>query len=426
MVERALELAMKQAQGAEVSLGRKGTVSAKYSDDKLKEANIKQVSSLGVKVIHNGKIGYASTTDLDDIEGVVARAIELAEFGNEAKHEFPGPADAKSVATFDQAIADITLDELVSVSGNMLEQVKEYNPEIKVSADAHRIIDEWHMVNSGGMDISLQISDYEAGVFGTLIRDTDMLEAGYYFGWRKKKIDPLLLAQQAIYRFRLAERNVGIDSKPMPVIFTPMAYDVLLMPIKAGINGKAVLKGDSPLAGRLGEKIVSDKLSLIDDGTIDYAPDSSSYDWEGVPRRRMEIIKDGVINAFLYDLQTAGEAGVSSTGHGGGCTPSNLIIPAGNTPLEEIVRNTKEGMIVDQVMGAGQSNVINGDFSVNVALGYKIENGEIVGRVKNVMLAGNVYDALKDIDALSQETEWVGSTSSPYIKLAQLSVVAKE
>ena len=90
-----------------------------------------------------------------------------------------------------------------------------------------------------------------------------------------------------------------------------------------------------------------------------------------------------------------------------------------------MIAGTEEGLLVHHVMGLGQSNIVNGDFSVNVSLGYKIENGEIVGRVKDVMLAGNVYDALHQIEAIGSEPEWFMATHAPPIKLASLSVVAK-
>ncbi len=147
---------------------------------------------------------------------------------------------------------------------------------------------------------------------------------------------------------------------------------------------------------------------------------------EGTPRRRNEIVKDGVLNCFLYDLDTAAKAMTESTGNGPGCGPSNILVSPGDTTFEEMVKNTKEGVIVHSVLGLGQGNIINGDFSVNISLGFKVENGEIVGRAKNVMLSGNAYDALNKVESIGSETEWVGSQCVPAVKVAELSVVAKE
>ena len=93
--------------------------------------------------------------------------------------------------------------------------------------------------------------------------------------------------------------------------------------------------------------------------------------------------------------------------------------------LAEMIEGTREGLLIEHVMGLGQSNIMNGDFSVNVSLGYKIENGEIVGRVKDAMVAGNVYDALNRIEAIGSEPEWAWATCAPHLKIDALSVVAK-
>ncbi len=258
-----------------------------------------------------------------------------------------------------------------------------------------------------------------------LIRGTDMLTVYHGRSWRRPPAPPREIAEQAVEQFRLAERTASVSPKSMPVILAPRASLLLLLPLQLGFNGKNVLKGDSPLAGRLGEKIASHGFSLTDDATMDYAPRSAPFDGEGVARRRTPIIENGRLDAFLYDLETAGNTGVESTGSGPGCGPSNLLISPGGVSFADMLAGTREGLLVQHVMGLGQSNIMNGDFSVNVSLGYKIENGEIVGRVKDVMLAGNVYDALHQIEAIGSEPEWFMANHAPPIKLASLSVVAK-
>ncbi|MBW2330395.1 MAG: TldD/PmbA family protein, partial [Deltaproteobacteria bacterium] len=176
----------------------------------------------------------------------------------------------------------------------------------------------------------------------------------------------------------------------------------------------------------LGEKIADEAFSVTDNPLLDYANSSGKYDSEGVPHQVTPLIERGVARNFLYDLDTAGRAGATSTGNGVGCKPTNLVIKEGDTPYEEMVKNTKEGLLVHNVLGLGQGNPISGEFSVNVQLGYKIDKGEIVGRVKDVMLAGNTYEALKNIAAIGDKAEWAGgSLLTPPIQIAMLSVVAK-
>lgn len=147
----------------------------------------------------------------------------------------------------------------------------------------------------------------------------------------------------------------------------------------------------------------------------------------------------GVVKNFYYDLQTAGKAGTSSTGNGfrrsiagdyfeGQPAPAmtNLQMSPGKDRLEEMIASMDEGIIVDQVMGAGQGNVLTGDFSINVHLGFKVAEGKIVGRVKNTMVSGNTLEALNNIAAVSNRAEWAyGQYSSPAILFKSMGVAAK-
>lgn len=425
MIEQILDAAKGKAQGAEASVTREVSTAAEYEDDRLKNVSVAQTTSTRVRVIVNGKLGSAETTDPAAIEDVVGRAVALAEFGSEARFEFPGPADYPTVETYDPAVGEIPKEDLVAAGAEMLRVVKDYNDEIKVSAQAFRDVVERELANSSGLHLSQRSSGYGVGVGGVLVRGTDMLIVSHGKQWRRRDTDPQALAERAVEQFRLAEQTASVASKPMSVILTPRACMLLMYCLAMGVDGKNVLKGESPLADRLGETITSPSFTLVDDPTIDWAPRSGPADGEGVPRRPTEIIADGRLNSFLYDLETAGRAGAAPTGHGPGCNPTNLVVRPGDVSLSQMIESTEEGVLVEHVMGLGQSNLINGDFSVNISLGYKIENGEIIGRVKNAMLSGNVYDALQRIEAIGSEPEWAWSWCAPHIKLAALNVVAK-
>ena len=221
----------------------------------------------------------------------------------------------------------------------------------------------------------------------------------------------------------------------MPVIFTPKAALVLILSSISGLNGKMVLKKISPLASQKNKKLWSDLLTFYSDGTIDFALGSAPFDDEGVEMKRVPLVEKGEIKNFYYDLQTAGMAGVESTGNGlrAGIQSepvpgiSNLIMEKGDVSFKEMVKDISEGIVIDQVLGLGQGNIISGAFSNNVQLGYKIEKGKIVGRVKDVMIAGNALEELKNIAALGNKAKWVeGKYKFPHIYLKSLSVSAKK
>jgi PmbA protein len=380
---------------------------------------------MSIRVILDGKIGSSSTTDPKDVDGVVARVLEAAEFGSPAHFELPGPRQGTDVKVYDDAVLPVSKQEMVRIGEEMLAVVKEFNGDILVDAGAGKSAAEAEFANSAGVRFATKNTSFGVGVSGVWIRGTDILWAGHGSGWKKRELDHMTVARKAVEFFRMAEKLARISSGEMPVIFTPQGMHVLLLSLRMGFNGKNVVLGASPLSGKLGQKIADARFSVIDDPLIDYAAASSKYDGEGVPRQVTSIIENGVLENFLYDLDTAGRAATESTGHGIGCSPTNLVIGEGDTPYEEMIRGTKEGLLVHSVMGLGQGNPMSGEFSVNVQLGYKIEDGEIVGRVKDVMLAGNTYDALKSIEAIGDKAEWVGGTLlAPPMKIGGLSVVA--
>ena len=243
----------------------------------------------------------------------------------------------------------------------------------------------------------------------------------------------MLPARRLGDKLQKSQQISPLTSGRMPVLFSPTGALVLGLPLMEGINGKNVYKGISPMAGKVGKKLFDAKLTLVDDGTLDGKFGSAAYDDEGVPHLRNILIGEGVLNGFLYDLKTAAQSGVESTGNGSrglfnqpNPAPTNLIIAPGETPLAEMIAGIDEGLLVEEVLGLGQGNVLSGAFSNPIALGFKIEKGEIVGRVKDVSIAGNVYDVLQHIAAVSRESEWIYTNfNAPYILLEEMNVAGK-
>jgi PmbA protein len=242
------------------------------------------------------------------------------------------------------------------------------------------------------------------------------------------------MARRLGAKLEQAKQSAALKSGKMPVLFAPTGALVLALPMMQALNGKSVYTGISPMAGKVGETLFDSKITVEDDATIDGKFASAAYDDEGVAHRRNTLIRGGVLQGFLYDLKTAAQSGVESTGNGSrglfnppSPSPSNLVLGAGQTPLAEMIGGIDEGLLVQDVLGLGQGNVISGAFSNSVSLAFKIVKGEIVGRVKDVSIAGNVYDLLQDVAAVSQEREWVyRSLHLPYILLEDMNVVAAE
>ncbi len=424
---------------------RKGTDSAQasirsfeidevnFENDRLKSAESSQRTQINVRVIKNCKVGFSSTTDPYDIDGVVDRALEAAEFGSPAHFEMPSAHYLPPVKTYDPALLPLAKPEMIRLGRKMMDRIKAYNPEILAGAELGKMVTQEEFANSSGASYSSEQTDLLVGAGGQLVRGTDILFADHEIGQKKRALDVDTIADHAIGYFRMAEHTDTVQTGMVPIIFTPSGLAVLLHSLKLGLDGKNVYLGSSPLRDKMGKTIADGRFTLVDDPLIDYGPKTGAFDDEGVPRQRLPLIEEGVLQSFVYDLDTASRAGARPTGHGEERRYTNLVISPGDVSYAEMLRGMKHGLLVHQFLGLGQGNPINGEFSINVGLGYKIENGEIVGRVKDVMLAGNAYDALKNITAISKEYEWViGSRMfvsysglSPYIQFGKLSVVAK-
>jgi PmbA protein len=212
-----------------------------------------------------------------------------------------------------------------------------------------------------------------------------------------------------------------------------MGGAVLVLPIMQAINGKSVQRGISPMSDKAGKEIFDPQITLWDDPTLPGRPTSRSHDGEGVPCRRKALIQQGICSGFLFDLKTAALMHTTSTGNGSrglfsppSPAPSTLVIEPGETPLASILAGIKHGLLVEFALGLGQGNVISGAFSNTLGLAYVIEQGEIVGRVKDVSIAGNIYEELREVAAISRESDWVfGQHRMPYILLPELNVTCK-
>jgi len=385
--------------------------------------------------VKDGKLGYATTTDLEDYQNLIDSALETARFGMLARFKMPAPDTYPQVDIFDADVESVPVEAMVKLGEELIAKVTGHTPDIICEAGVSRGTVSVQIMNSSGGQASYRKSFFSMGIEGSLINDTDML----FVGESESSCRPLpesdTVAKAVLQQLELAKNRASVSSKPLPVIFTPNGFASAIMPsLMAAFNGKIVLEGASPIGKRLGQQVFDQKFSMRDDPTIAYRPGSRSFDDEGVPSQRTPLVEKGTATGFLYDLQTAATANTRSTGNGsrgrGGMmapSPSAFVIAPGDTSFEEMVGDTKEGLVIEQLMGAEQGNVLGGDFSGNVLLGYKVENGKIVGRVKDTMVSGNIYQALKEVSAIGNKAKWAGSfLQAPHLCLPSLSVASKQ
>jgi len=433
-VEEILSRASKIAEEAEVFMVSSEETPVEFETNRLKHIQTKQGTVIALRIIKDGRIGYATTTQSDDIENLVANAVATSEFGTNAHFTFPSLTSYPIVEIFDPEIEKITTEQMSELGQRMIDTLIKHTPELICEAMVTRVIVNVGIINSRGGQAGYRQSAFTAFIEGQLIRDTDMLFVGEHWSSCHPLSESGSITAEVLRQLEWAREQAVTPTKSLPVIFTPHGIaSSLAGPMIAAFNGKTVLEGSSPIGGKLGMPVFDKRLSLRDDPTIDYRLGSGPCDDEAVPSEITPLITEGIISSFYYDLQTAARAKSRSTGNGHrsqggqpGPSPSALVITPGDTAFEDMVSDIKEGLLVEQLMGATQGNILGGDFSGNVLLGYKVENGQIAGRVKDTMVAGNIYELLKEVTTIGNDTRWVGSfLSTPSIYCPSVSVASK-
>ena len=434
-MEEILEAARKVSDAADLFWVESRSIPVAFETNRLKHMQTKEARGVGLRIIKDGRIGFSATNKVEDVEGIVRRAVEVAPYGAKAEFGLPSAMEHPEVLTFDPAVPQVPIEKMVELSREMVEGILDRHPEVLCDAGASQSVVKVRIMNSEGVDASYEKTVFSLGLSGTLVRGTDML----FVGEGESSCRPISDAAEIVARVRgqldMAQREAEVTTGKFPVVFTPDAVaGLLLSPLLVGFNGKTVVQGSSPLVGRLGEKVVDERFSLYDDGTMAFRPGSRPWDDEGVPTRITPLIDKGVASNFIYDLKTAAQAGAETTGNaarGSGSLPSPsmsvISIAEGDMTFDEMISDMKEGLVVERFLGAGQTNILAGDYSGNVLLGYKVENGQVVGRVKNSMLSGNVYETLNNLIAIGSEARWRGgSLRTPALYCADVSVARTE
>lgn len=430
IVEQIIDLANKKGIEAEVYYVASQDTPIEFGNNRLKSLETKASEGIALRVIANNKLGFASSTDLTRLSDLVDAAIATAEIGDPVEFDF-----ARDV-NFIESKSDYqppNTEKLVGVGEDLISKVHQYNSDILVDVSFHSRSSQEKLATTTNVYTEQHSQSLSAVLSGNLVRGEDFLQAYAYEVTRDRQPDYQAILQKLITKYQRAEGAARIESGTYPVLFTPSAVSSTMGRMFGTIfSGQSVVQKASPLTDKLGEKIVDERISVFEDPSIGVS--ACKFDDEGVPTSTKHLIERGVVKQFYWDRRWAARQGTKSSGNGfrGGISRprsslANVCISPGTTSVDDLIASMEEGIIVDQVLGAGQSNVLAGEFSVNIDLGYKVEQGKIVGRVKDTMVAGNIFDAFNSLVDLSDRPEWIGSGAYvPHILFAKLGVAARQ
>jgi PmbA protein len=445
VVAQALEIARAAgADEADALLVRSDATEARVRGAEIDFVKQARESTLGIRALLRGARGarsaVTSTSDLS-AAAVARMARETVALARATAEDpaagLPEPAPAAEppdLALLDPADRAVTLQERIEQARAAEAAARAADPRI-VNSEGTQVgsdFSEYFYGNSRGFLGSYAaamhslVSEPVASQNGSLQRDHWLA-----VGRRLRDLEaPAAVGRRAAERAlrRLGGRRVATCE--VPVIFDPVTAPSLLGHLAACVNGYAVYRETSFLAGRLGERVGSELLTVIDDGRRPGGLGSRPFDGEGQPTRRNVVLERGRLASWLLDAYSARRLGLPSTGsaaRGAGsaptAAPSNLWLEPGSATLEQLIAGTRRGLLVTELIGMG-FNPVTGDYSRGAA-GLWIENGAIDGPVEEITIAGNFGDMLRDVDAVGSDLVWLGRIASPSLRVARMTVAGE-
>jgi PmbA protein len=424
LAEKLLDLALQAgAEAAEVLQSRSQSRPVFFEANRLKQLESSSASGTALRLWVDGRPGLAVAYGQVAPEAVVAKALAISAL-NEPESIELARGEPQIFANMGQPIA---VDQLIDWGQTLVDRLRQAYPDVICEVELECDRETTRILNSRGLDC--RYSDTTLSVYGSAewVRGDDFLcvSDGQT---QRDSLDIQALADQLLQRLAWAEATAVVNTGRLPVIFTAKAADMLWSTLQSALSGKRVRERSSPWSDGLGEQMTAAAITLYQDPEA--GPFSCPFDDEGTVTQRLTFIEDGVVQLFYCDRATGRDLGGHSTGNGfrpglgSYPTPSlyNTLIKPGQRSLAELIASVEEGIVVDQILGGGAG--ISGDFSVNVDLGYRIRQGQLVGRIKDTMIAGNVYAALKDSLELGGDAEWNGSCYTPSVLVDGISVTS--
>lgn len=395
--------------------------------------------AIGVRVFFGQRAAstYSSDFSRAGLDRMLSSALELAKITSEDPFGGIPPADqmgqiAGDLDLYHEDVYSLPGPERIDYARRTEKAALDFDPRIKNSEGGSFDAATGHKVLANSHGFVGEYSRSYCSVAAVPIAQTEDggMQRDYWFSVARmlKKLDaPEKVGRIAAERTirRLGARRV--KTARVPVVFDPMVSTSILEHIFEGINGDSVYRGASFLAGKLGEKIAGDNVTVIDDGTIPGGFGTSPFDGEGIPTRRTVVIENGVLKSYLLNTYTAKKLGLQTTANASrglagtpGIGPGNYFLQPGQKSAKELIANIKEGLYVTEFLGQGV-NLVTGDYSRG-ASGLWISNGELGYPVEEITVAGNLKDLFFNISEIASDLEFRGSVAAPTIRVDGLTV----
>ena len=397
---------------------------------------------LGIRVAVNKAVGFAYTNALERknaFEETALRAIGIARTSKPDPdwHGLPEKRQYAQVqGTTDQRIMELRSEDLVSIASTMLEAATQSNKRVlAVEGGAGAAWQSSALANSNGIAISEDGTMIECSI-ATVAKDGNTVTpvCFEFNSERNFNIDANWVGKEAGRLALSALKTKRIETKNTKLILTQIAlHELLHYTLVNAVKADNVQRNQSPFKDRIGETVASGAVTIDDDGLLKGGLRTAVFDGEGTPRQKTSIVEEGVLRGYLYDNYAAKKDGKASTGNASRAgylstpeiEPTNFRIMPGKTAPEQLVKEMNEGLIVYYLQGAHSSNPVSGEFSVVATPVWKVKKGEVRHCSRGVMLAGNIFEVLKNVKLVANNERKIGQLVSPWLLVDNVRVIGK-
>ena len=436
--DRAVESALSVvADAAEAYAVRGKSVDVELQKNDIQIAKTMSTDGLGIRVFRNGSLGFGFVNSFDEagVRESAERAVGIAAAAPSDEYNgLPEPTPIEYVdGIYDGRAPSFGVDEAVEQAVAMLRAALDYDPRVTVDAGGLAVgYGARAIATSRGVRAVEDGSTFYCLIMG-MARDGGTVSSfDYQFDGTRSisGVDPVAVATKFARNVVDSLGAVKGESFKGTVVLSPKsAAEIISYPFGFSIQASSVQKETSKLAGKIGERIASEHITIVDDSTLADGFASQSFDREGLAPHPLSLIEAGVLRNYLYDTYTARKEGRASTGHasgGAGGVPSisttNIVWSAGGSSLDDIISGIDKGVLVTRY--SGNVDPVSGDFSGSVKGGRMIRGGKLAEPLCGTMIAGNTFDLLPSITAVSSERERLFSELLPYVRMDGVTVTS--
>ncbi len=433
-MEKLLKIAESKGCRAEVYSLREKSVSMSKVNGAVSDVSASIQYGVSLRIIKDRKLGFAYTKNLTSREQLVENALASMKAGVDADYDFPASGFVNFTEDYHAEVESMSFPEI----RNTVERVEKLYGEMKqgvLETGAGCGTSETRIINTSGAD--LRQKDSSVYALGAMIYPGTSSGIRNIF-YSNSSVSPFAAdAERAVDFFNSSLPEIEVGDSRMKVIFAPDSMNALTWRLGMATSAKSFYEKISPLLNRKNQQIVSPRLSFISDPASDKT-DRRLFDDEGVKTERLPVIENGIFKSVCNNLDYASKMGEKPAGTGfrrgmwGGDKISITPVPSlshasfayGDKSFQEMLSMIDRGVIIYGALGAHSGNILNGDLSIGLNPGLYVENGRVIGRVKDAMMAGNIYEMLSKAIAVENAAHYTDSIyTNPAILLDDISVV---